>query len=219
MARFPKWTKTVLPKETIGGTVRSAALLLGSGTSASPTDGATDADKNFLGFWLKSQAASGDIRGLYLRLYLNGAAGGEAIRGYATANADGVAAGGTINGAHLSLSIPASCSVSGAGNALRATLDAAADTRTLGGTLAAIQADSNIATGNTVPATAAFLRVTDTGAVPLGRLLNIPAASNGTIFATHTVQAMSHSIRITDANGTPYYIMCASAATNRGGGS
>jgi hypothetical protein len=219
MAIFPAWFKPALPGQTLGGTVQTAALLLGSGTSSTPTDGSTTADKNFLGFWLKSSATTGDIRGLYLRLYLYGAAGGEAIRGYATANAANVATGGTVNGAHLSLSIPESCSVSGAGNALRATLGASAQSRTLSGTLAAIQVDSDIGADNTVPATAAFIRVTDTGSVKIGRLLNIPAASNSTIFATHTTQAMTHSIRITDAAGTPYYIMCASAATNRGGGS
>lgn len=217
MSWYPFWYKGS-PSATYGGTVRTAALLHGSGTSAAPTTTST-ANKNFLGYWVKSSAATGDARGMYLRLYLSGAGGGEALRAYATADGTGVATGGTINGIHASLSINASKTISGAGNAIRATLDAAADTRTLSGTLAAIQLDSNIAAGNTVPATAAFLRVTDTGAVALGRLLNIPAPSNSTIFATHTVQAMSHSIRITDAAGTPYYIMCTNGATNRGGGS
>lgn len=216
MSWYPFWYKGT-PNATYGGTVRTAALLHGSGTSAAPTSTST-AGKNFLGYWVKSTATSGDARAMYLRLYLTGASGGEALRAFATAQGT-VAVGGTINGIHATLSQDASAAVSGAGNAIRATLAAAADTRTLSGTLAAIQVDSDIAAGNTVPANAAFIRVTDSGAVALGRLLNIPAASNSTIFATHTTQTMTHSIRITDAAGTPYFIMCTNAATNRGGGS
>ncbi len=168
----------------------------------------------------RADTASGsDARAIYARLHQYGAGGGEAVRAYAFANNAATATGGTLNGLHASLSIATSSDISGAGNAIRATLEAAAASRTLGGTIAAVQLDSNIGTGNTVPATAAFLRVTDIGAVAVGRLLNIPAASNSTIFATHTTQTMTHSIRITDATGTPYFIMCTNAATNRGGGS
>ena len=189
----------------------------GSGTSAAPTDGGSDRQQELPGLLAEEFGGLGRHPWVVPAAVPGGAAGGEAIRGYATANAANVATGGTINGAHLSLIDPGEllgerggeCAAGdagcGGGNAAR-----------WAGTLAAIQADSNIATGNTVPATAAFLRVTDSGAVKLGRLLNIPAASNGTIFATHTVQGMTHSIRITDDAGTPYYIMCASAATNRG---
>lgn len=196
------------------GNVTGAALLHGGGTSALPLTTAT-ADKNFMGYWVRSNATSGDARGLYVRLYLGGAGGGEAVRAYATAAASGVATGATINGLHASLSINASASVSGNGNAARFTLDAAADTRTLGGTLSAVQLDSNIAAGNTVPAGVAFLHVTDTGAVRIGSLLNMPNVSNGTIFAAHTTQVLTHSIKIVTADGTPYYIMCTDAATNR----
>jgi hypothetical protein len=47
-------------------------------------------------------------------------------------------------------------------------------------------------------------------------LMNIPAPSNGTIFATHTTQTMTHSIRIVSAAGVNFYVMCTDAATNRG---
>ena len=217
MSWYPFWYKGN-PSATYGGTVRTAALLHGSGTSAAPTETAV-AGKNFLGYWVKSTAGSGDARGLYMRLYLGGIGSGEAIRAYATAAAANVATGGTINGIHASLSLNASASISGQGFAGRFTFDAAADTRTLNGNCAALLVESNIATGNTVPTSMAFIRVADIGAVPIGRLLRIPAASNSTIFATHTTQGMTHSIRIVDDAGTPYYIMCASAATNRGGGS
>lgn len=216
MSWYPFWYKGT-PQATYGGTVRTAALLQGSGTSAAPTSTAT-AGKNFLGYWVKSTAASGDARGLYMRLYLEGAGSGEAVRAYATANAAGVAAGGTINGIHASLSIAASASVSGAGNAIRATLDAAADTRTLAGTLAAIQLDSNIATGNTVPANAAFIRVTDTGAVKLAKLFNLPASASGAMVAPHTTQVMTDSIRVVLDDGSIRYIMLTTASSNRTGG-
>lgn len=197
-----------------GDTV-SAALLHGAGSAAAPEETAS-ADKNFLGYWVQSSAASGDARGVYLRLYLTGAGGGEAGRFFATAAAANVATGGTINGVHTSLSIAASSSVSGAGNALRATLSAAAESRTLSGTLAAIQADSDIATGNTLPTNNSFIRFTDTGAVRLSNLFQVQAPSNGTLFATHTDQAMTHSLRIIGPTGTAYYVMCTTTATGRG---
>ena len=197
------------------GATASAALLLGAGTAAAPEETAS-ADKNFMGYWLKSTAVSGDARGIYLRLYLAGAGGGEAGRFYATAAAANVATGGTINGVHTSLNIAASASVSGAGNALRATLGADADTRTLSGTLAVIQADSDIATGNTVPINNSFIRFTDTGAVRLSNLFQVQAPSNGTLFATHTDQAMTHSLRIIGPTGTAYYVMATTTATGRG---
>jgi hypothetical protein len=195
-------------------TVTSAALLLGAGTSTTPQLTST-AGKNFVGFWCKSTATSGDARAMYMRLYLTGASGGEAIRAYTTAQGT-VGVGGTVNGLHASLSVDASAAVSGQGNAARFTLDLAADTRTAGANLACVTLDSNFGTGNTIGTGAAFIRVTDLTAVKMPALLNIPAASNGTIFATHTVQTMSHSIRCVDAAGTAYYIMCTNSASNRG---
>lgn len=195
----------------------SGTLLFGAGTNADPELTAL-ADKNFLDFRVKSTAASGDMRGLYIRAYYAGATGGEAVRAYATVDAANVATGGTVNGLHASLSINAGASVSGAGNAARFTLDAAADTRTLAGTLSAIQVDSNIATGNTVPASAAFIRLTNSGAVTLDKLLNIPTSGSGLMMAPHTTQVMTDSIRIVMADGNVRYIMCTTAATNRTGG-
>ncbi|MEM5773574.1 MAG: hypothetical protein AAGU05_01130 [Anaerolineaceae bacterium] len=171
--------------------------------------------KNGIEMRLDSPGASGDARGLYLQLKLTGAGGGEAGRFWAKASYNGVANGGTINGIHTTMSIDAACAVSGAGNALRATLGAAAATRNLGGTLAAIQADSDIGAGNTLPAAHAFIRFTNSGSVSLGNLFQIPKAANGSIFAAHITQTMTHSIKIIDSDGTAYYIMCTNAATNR----
>lgn len=193
----------------------TAALLYGAGSTTSQIGDDAVANKNFVGLWTKSTAASGDTRGVYWRQYFNAAGSGEVARLWATVNYNGAAAGGTINALHATMSVNASCAISGAGNAVRATVSAAAATRTLGGTCAALQLDSDVGTGNTVPASWSFVRVTDSGAVRLANLLNIPAAANGTMFAAHTTQTMTHSIKIVDANGTPYYIMCTNAATNR----
>lgn len=163
-------------------------------------------------------AAGEDARAIYARLHQYGEGGGEAVRAYAFANAAGVANGGTLNGIHASVSIAASSSISGAANAARLTYEAAGQARTLGGTVAALQLDSNIGAGNTVPNTHAFTRVTDTGAVRINQLFNLPAASNGTLVATHTTDAMSHSVRCVLADGTLVYLMATTDASNRGGG-
>lgn len=160
-----------------------------------------------------------DGRIIYARMHQYGAGGGEAVRAYAFANATGVATGGTLNGLHASLSVAASSTISGAGNAARLTLEAASESRTLSGTLAALQLDSNIGASNTVPNTTAFARVTDTGSVRVNQLFNLPNASNSTLVATHITDAMTHSVRCVLANGTIIYLMATTTATNRGGGS
>ena len=196
--------------------VRPAASvrLYGVGSSANPFN-IQDANTNALGFWVNNPAASGDTRVIYARLYVSGAGAGEAIRAYATANAANVATGGTINGLHASLNIAASASVSGQGFASRHTIDAAADTRTISGNVAAILAESNFAAGNTVPATVALIQLGEIGAVTCKTAFRLPNAANGGMLAAHTTQGMTHSIRIVSDNGTAYYIMCTNAATNR----
>lgn len=165
----------------------------------------------------RADTASGsDARIIYARMHQYGAGGGEAVRAYAFANTTNVATGGTLNGIHGSVSIATSSSISGAANAGRFTLEAAAASRTLGGALAAIQVDSNIGTGNTMPTIHGFLRFTNSGAVNLSHLMVLPAApSNGTIFAAHVTDAMTHSIRVIDSAGTVYYVMATTTATNR----
>lgn len=189
--------------------------IFGSGSASSPTP-MNAVNSNGIGLWLKSSAASGDARAIYARLYLNGATGGEAVRAFATATTTDVATGGTMNGIHATAYVNTSSSISGAANAGRFTLGAAAASRTLSGALSSLQLDSDVGTGNTLPTIHGFLRVTDSGAVRLSNLAVVPAAANGTLFATHTTQAMTHSLRIIDAAGTAFYIMCTNAATNRG---
>lgn len=191
----------------------SSVVLYGVGNSGSNFDIA--ANKNALGFWVNSDATSGDNRVIYARLYLSGAAGGEAIRAYATANAAGVATGGTINGIHTSLSIAATATISGQGFASRHTIDAAAATRTISGNVAAIRAESNFATGNTIPATVALIHLGEIGAATCKKAFRFPNSATNGMVAPHDTDAMTHSIRCVTDDGTVLHLMATTTVTNR----
>ncbi len=194
----------------------TAALIAGAGTSGTACTTAT-ADKNFLGFWTTSTAATGDSRGVYLRHYIAGTGSGEALRAFGTATVANAATGGTANGAHISFSLEgASASISGQAHAARLTLGADAQTRTINGNMGVLNLDSDIATGNTVPATVAFIKITDTSNVRINTLLRLPNAANGTLLATHSTQTNTHSIKCVSDDGTVYYVPCHTTATGRG---
>lgn len=154
--------------------------------------------------------SSGDVRGYYIDLYCNGAGAGETLRLRGIVNGTNVATGGTLNALHATGRVAAGKTVSGAMNAIRATLEVAGTTPTPGGTLSALQLDSNIVTGATMGANDAFIRVSDSGATKLTNLLSLaaPGAKNsGDMFvARHADCAATHAIKIV-ANGTNYYIM------------
>lgn len=192
------------------------ALFFGWGTTSARKQMGATANKNAMGLFFETTAKSGDSRGINLRLYFSGTGvSGEALRAYGIVNNKTVATGGTVNGAHISLGVTgASGAISGAGNALRATLSFGAGSNP-GGTVSALQLDSDFDNTSTVGTGVCAIRLTNSNTKTWPNLLQIPAASNGTIFAAHTTQAMSHSIRIRDAAGTAYYIMCTNAATNR----
>jgi hypothetical protein len=65
--------------------------------------------------------------------------------------------------------------ITGLAAGARATLAAEADTRSLTGTLCALQVDSDVGANNTLPGTNSFIRVADNGAVALDNLFDIPA--------------------------------------------
>jgi hypothetical protein len=196
-----------------GGTAYNLRLINGSATSPTPVTAAGNINADYA----TASHTSGDVRLEYDRLDITSTGSGETLRAFTRVSGANAATGGTVNGAHISLSVNSGGTISGAGNALRVTLGAAAGVST-GGMVAALQLDSDLAATSSVPATAAFMRVTDTNSVKVGKLMNIPAPSNSTIFATHTTQTMTHSIRICAEDGTPYFVMCTNAATNRGGG-
>ena len=121
---------------------RTSAVLFGKGTSTTPVSIGSTGDKNFLGFWVEADHISGDVRGLYMRLYMGGASGasGEAIRSFTTVQTGGVAS--AAHGIHASVSFATTGYASGLAVAARCTLhipDQA--TWGSGGTYAAGQAE------------------------------------------------------------------------------
>ena len=169
-----------------------------TGTSTSPlavtTAGNVDAS------YATTSATTGDTRLVYDRLTFTSTGSGETIRALTQVTGAGGATGGTINGAHISLSINGSGTISGAGNALRATLGGSSTNP--GGTIAAIQADSDFASGGTWT-NASFIRFTNSGTGTVGNLFNVPTA----MVATKTAAAVSHTLKIVAADGTAYYLM------------
>lgn len=174
----------------------------GAGTSAAPISVATAGNINS-GYGTTS-AASGDTRYRYEKLTFT-AGSGETARFFSVVSGAS-ASGSTINGAHISMSVNTGGSITGAGNALRATLGIGASVSP-GGTLSAIQVDSDIGSGATIPGSASFLRFTNSGSGTLTNLMNIPAAMfQGKSAGTHT-----KSIAVVDSAGTTHYLMCADA--------
>ena len=186
-----------------------------SGTSASPV--AVTATSNVISNYASTSATDGDTRLVYDKLIFTAAGSGETLRAYTSiaTGSGAVAPGGTVNGAHISLGIDGTSTVSGAGNALRATLGGTSTNP--GGTLAAIQADSNFATGGTWT-NASFLRFTNSGTGLVSYLANLPTTGSGLMFAPHTTQVMTDSIRVVMADGNVRYIMCTTSSSNRTGG-
>lgn len=194
--------------------------LFAYGSSSAEVETST-ADTKFLSMYTKVSATSGDARAIYARLNLGGTI---ASTGYGDAGRFWAKVSGTgysyATGLHATCSVDAGATVTGSSSGLRATYGAASATRTLGGAIAALQLCSDVGADNTMPTVNAYIRCTKDGSVDFDHLLALPgAATNSTIFATHTTQTMTHSIRIIDNDGTPYFIMCCDAATNRGGGS
>ena len=120
----------------------------------------------FLNFYFEALGASGDARGMYMRLRLStaGTGAGEAVRAYTEVGA--ALTGGSVHGIHATVSMLAAGSEAGQSAAVRATLDAAAATRTLTGTYSALLVEGNLAAGNTADGQkVSFIRCADLGAV------------------------------------------------------
>jgi len=96
------------------------------------------ADAKFVSLWFDNGAATGTARGMYLKLYLTGGAGGEALRAYCVTTDDTPA--DTCNGAHISLGFGETTgNITGLGTAGRFTV--MVPDRSLGGGVAALQAE------------------------------------------------------------------------------
>jgi hypothetical protein len=131
---------------------------------------------------------------------------GETFRALTRVTGANGATGGTINGAHISTSINTGGTISGAANAIRATLGGSVASP--GGTLAVLQLDTDYSVNASLPGTASFIRVTDSGAntgeVPL--LMNIETAPAATIAPTaSSVTTVSKAIKVM-IGGTVYYV-------------
>jgi hypothetical protein len=174
------------------------------GTATVPI--ANTASGNLNQIYSRTTHTSGDFRGLYSRVDFAGAGAGETLRVLSRVTA-AQGAGQTTNGAHVSLSVNTGGTISGAGNALRATLGVATGV-TPGGTLAAIQVDSDFPNTVTLPGSAAFLRFTNSNTGTMTNLMNVPAA----MVATDVASAVSHTIRIVASDGTPYFLMVSDTA-------
>lgn len=168
---------------------------------------------NFERIYEGANASSGDVRGVYRDLYFNNAGcGGEAVRLRGIANVASAATGATINALHATGRVASGKTISGALNGIRATLEVAGTNPTPGGTLAAIQLDSNIVTGATLPATASMARVTQSGATKVPNLFQLPvpgaktAAATDLFVARHADATATHGIAIVDDGGTRYWI-------------
>ena len=156
------------------------------------------------GSYATTSATSGDTRLSYQKLTFTSTGSGEVVRGFAVVTGTGGATAGTINGAHFSMEAQGG-TISGAANAVRATVGGT--TAAPGGTLAAIQADTNFDSGVTLPGSAAWIRFTDSGTVKMSNLFNVPA----TMVVTKSAASVAKTIKIVDDAGTPWYIMVSAA--------
>jgi hypothetical protein len=194
---------------TFTGPVNSLNGFVG-GTASAPITVTTATNIN--SSYATSSAATGDTRLSYNRLDITSTGSGETLRAFTRVSGANAATGGTVNGAHISLSVNSGGTISGAGNALRVTLGAAAGVST-GGTVAALQVDSDLNATATVPATAAFIRVTNTNTTKINNLLNLPAPAAGGVLATVVgTPTQTHTIKVVDAAGVAYYIMASTTA-------
>ena len=176
-----------------------------TGTSASPL--AVTTAENVNAAFATTSAASGDTRLSYNKLTFTSTGSGETLRAFSVVTGTAAATAGTINGAHISLEVDgASATISGAANAIRATLGGT--DATPGGTLAVIQLDTNYTVNASLPATASFIRVSDsgsaTGEIPL--FANIETGPAATCAPTaSSVGTVSKAIKVM-IGGTVYYV-------------
>ena len=195
-----------MAQTTFSGPVKSDNGFIG-GTATSPITVSTA--QNINASYGKTTATTGDTRLMYDKLTFASTGSGETVRAYSVVTGAGAAAAGTINGAHVSTLVDTGGTISGAANALRATIGATVSAP--GGTLAALQLDTDFASGTSVSANSAFIRVTDSGAGAgkLTRLMNI-ASGTGVFTAATSSSTLAGGIKVRIA-GSDYYLVVASA--------
>ncbi len=198
-----------MARTTFSGPVASDNGFI-NGTLADPVSVTTATNINSA--YGTTSATTGDTRLNYSRLAFTSTGSGETLRAFSVVTGANAATAGTINGAHISTSINSPGTISGAANALRATLGMGASANP-GGTLAALQLDSDIASTATVPATAAFIRVTNSNTGVIPNMFSVPAPAVGGAFrAVVGSAACTHTMPVRSANGTTYYVMVSTVA-------
>ena len=161
------------------------------------------------GAYATTSATSGDTRLTYQKLTFSSTGSGETFRAFSVVTGAGAATAGTINGSHVSTSVNGSGTISGAANALRATIGGTSTNP--GGTLAAVQLDSDFASGGTW-SNASFLRVTNSGTGEVGNFAAMPAVSATGVFRAKVGSpVVTHTIPVT-SGGTTYYVMVSTVA-------
>lgn len=175
-----------------------------TGTSAAPlaVTTATNIDSSYA----TTSATTGDTRLTYDRLTFTSTGSGETFRALTRVTGVDAATGGTINGAHISTSINTPGTISGAANAIRATLGGT--TTTPGGTLAVLQLDTDYSTNVVLGSNSAFIRVSDSGSQTgeVQNLANIETGPAATVAPTATsVTTVAKAIKVMIA-GTAYYV-------------
>lgn len=184
-----------------------------SGTSTSPVVVTTA--QNINASYATTTATTGDTRLVYDKLTFAAAGAGETLRAFSVVTGD-QGAGQTTNGAHISTEINSGGSISGAANALRATLGGTEASP--GGTLAVLQLDTNYTVNASLPASSSFIRVSDSGSATgeVNTLINIesgPAATlTATVAGTPIFSGTNKSIKIM-IGGVAYYLVASTAIT------
>ena len=192
-----------MARTTFSGPVASDNGFIG-GTASSPITVTTA--QNVSSSYVTSSATTGDTRLSYMRMDITSTGSGETLRAFTRVTGAGAATGGTINGAHISTSINTTGTISGAANALRATLGGSATTP--GGTLAVLQLDTDYSSNVTLGAASSFIRVTDSGTQTgeVQNLINIATGPAATIAPTASaVTTVSKAIKVM-IGGTAYYV-------------
>lgn len=192
-----------MSRTTFSGPVASDNGFIG-GTASSPITVTTAT--NVSSSYVTASNTTGDVRLNYSRLTFTSTGSGETARFLTRVTGANAATGGTINGAHISTSINTGGSISGAANAIRATLGGTATTP--GGTLAVLQLDTDYGVNVTLGAASSFIRVTDSGSQTgeVQNLFNIETGPAATVAPTATsVTTVAKAIKVRIA-GTDYYV-------------
>ena len=187
------------------------------GSSSYPVTVSGTAGHEFERVYYRS-TGTGGVRGKYEDMEFTSTGGGEALRLRGIANGTLCATGLTINALHATGRVASGGTVSGALNAIRATLEVAGTTPTPGGTLSALQLDTNIVTGWTQGSADAFIRVTNSGAGKLTNLFSIgeavgaAGAITGLVCTDHANDLAANAFVKCLINGTTYWMMMTSTA-------